>query len=580
LTSQTREPNLTDATLRRETDSLTAKHIICAFCALFLFNLLLRVFYLRYDFVNGDEAVRALTAIRVLEGARLYSEIVTDKPPGATLFYAGVFALFGRSMVAVHLAATVWNFLTSIVVWLIASRFTTRRAGIWAAFLFVYFSTNYLTQDMMAANTELLMVLPYTASFYWFMKAQRTESGFGSPSRKARWSDQRPGALIIAGLLTGVAALFKQVAVLNLVFFALYEIGTVYLARSELRRSTATMSVSRLLVAVMGFSAVAAALAAWLAANGTQSDFWRYVVVLGTYYLDSLPAGLWLKYFAGRGLGYVLFNGALWMLATWTAVRSVRILKSSRGAQFGSGSYFHSGDTAFHLAVTLWGAASLAAVIPGGRFFGHYFIQALPALSLLGARGAELLAERLKDPPARVNARAAVALLAVLFLVGFIRSHHRTAVLAYETLTGARTSASATWGMTRREDEAQIVAEAVRREIGEGEPLYAWDYALDVYWRSRCRPASRYLTTYYITGSFAEGEMRLDASAKEFLAEARRNLVDDLRRTRPRLILDVNRGMRSLPYPEITEFLTKNYTEGAVIGPGVERRVTILRRKD
>ena len=44
----------------------------------------------------------------MLEGARLYADVVTDKPPGASLFYAAVFTVFGSSMKAVHLAATVW----------------------------------------------------------------------------------------------------------------------------------------------------------------------------------------------------------------------------------------------------------------------------------------------------------------------------------------------------------------------------------------------------------------------------------------------------------------------------------------
>src|SRR4051794_36448715 len=135
---------------------LTLRYVFLAFAGIFFLNLLLRVFYLRYDFVNGDEGMRALTATRLLEGARLYADVVTDKPPGATLFYAAVFALFGRSMKAVHLAAAVWNFATSVIIYLVAARFSNRRTGLWAALLFVYFSTNYLTQDVMAANTELL----------------------------------------------------------------------------------------------------------------------------------------------------------------------------------------------------------------------------------------------------------------------------------------------------------------------------------------------------------------------------------------------------------------------------------------
>src|SRR4030095_12461925 len=149
--------------------TITPGQLMLAFGGLFLLNLLLRVFYIRFDFVNGDEGVRALTAARMLEGARLYADVVTDKPPGASFFYATVFAMFGRSMKAVHAAAIVWNFATAVIVYLIATRFYNRRIALWAMLFFIYFSTNYFTQDMMAANTELLMALPYTAAFYVFM---------------------------------------------------------------------------------------------------------------------------------------------------------------------------------------------------------------------------------------------------------------------------------------------------------------------------------------------------------------------------------------------------------------------------
>ena len=198
-----------------------------AFGGLFLLNLLLRVFYIRYDFVNGDEGVRALSAVRILEGARLYVDVVTDKPPGASLFYAAVFAVFGRSMKAVHLAAIAWNFGTALIVFLIASRFYTRRMGLWAALLFVYFSTNYFTQDMMAANTELLMVLPYAAAFYFFMVSRETK---GSGRNALLVVSAR---LVAAGVLTGIAGLFKQIGVLNLMFFAFYEVLAVSKGRGN-----------------------------------------------------------------------------------------------------------------------------------------------------------------------------------------------------------------------------------------------------------------------------------------------------------------------------------------------------------
>src|SRR5712692_5573526 len=119
---------------------ITPSQLMLAFAGLFLLNLLLRVFYVRFDFVNGDEGVRALTAVRMLEGARLYADVVTDKPPGASLFYAALFAVFGPGMKAVHLAAIAWNFATSLVVYVIGARFYNKRIGLWAAMFFVYFS--------------------------------------------------------------------------------------------------------------------------------------------------------------------------------------------------------------------------------------------------------------------------------------------------------------------------------------------------------------------------------------------------------------------------------------------------------
>ena len=117
--------------------AITTGQLMLALGGLFLLNVLLRVFYIRYDFVNGDEGVRALTAVRMLEGARLYADVVTDKPPGASLFYAAVFTVFGSSMKAVHLAAIVWNFGTALVIYLIGTRFYSRRIGLWTALLFL-----------------------------------------------------------------------------------------------------------------------------------------------------------------------------------------------------------------------------------------------------------------------------------------------------------------------------------------------------------------------------------------------------------------------------------------------------------
>ncbi|HSF22759.1 MAG TPA: glycosyltransferase family 39 protein [Blastocatellia bacterium] len=554
---------------------LTTRRVLLAMAGLFLLNLLLRVFYLRYDFVNGDEGVRALSAMRMLEGARLYADVVTDKPPGASFFYAAVFAIFGRSMKAVHLAATVWNFATSLVVYVTASRFYGRRTALWAALFFVYFSTNYFTQDTMAANTELLMALPYTAAFYFFMLA-RTNLTDGTRARI--------GALVAAGFLTGIAAMFKQVGVLNLGVFALLEAGAMLRARKNEGggQRLIVLALARLSFVGAGFCAVLALFALWLLKIDALADFWRNGILLNLFYIDAGPAYLWLKFLLTRGASYVFFNATIWSLSIWAVVHAFqteRRRRQNRNGDEGDGRETPEA-TRFDLEVGLWTAVTLVGVGMGDRFFGHYFIAALPALSLLGARGGRLLWERLRVSPGGVRWKTAAAALAVLFTIGLLRSHHRTSVLAYESMTGSRTRWSADWGMSRRQEEAEIVSAFVRTKIAEGEPLYIWGYAHDVYWQTGCRPASRYLTPYYIDGRFVDAEATVAESGERFRREAAADLIEDLRNARPRLILDVYSSIQSLPHPELVKFIATDYRDAGVVGPDPERPFRVFELRD
>jgi hypothetical protein len=211
-----------------------------------------------------------------------------------------------------------------------------------------------------------------------------------------------------------------------------------------------------------------------------------------------------------------------------------------------------------------------------GRFFGHYFIPVLPALSLLAAEGVELLGQRMRDPVRKRSAWVTAAILGLLFLVGFARAHHRTAILAYETITGARTRWSERWGMTERQHEAELIADSLRGKIAKGEPLYIWGYAHDVYWRTGCRPASRYLTPYYIDGRFPDAEDKIVAADDQPWREASENLIEDLRRTRPRLILDVYGSINQLPFPHVVDFIDQNYRYEGNVGPDPSRPFSVL----
>lgn len=563
---------------------ITRRTALIALGCLLVLNLLLRVFYLRYQFLNGDETIRALTAVRLLDGGTLYVDVVTDKPPGATLFYAAVFALFGRSMTAVHLSAWVWNFLTAAVIYLIGRRFAGRRVGVLAAAIFVYFSTNYFTQDMMAANTELLMALPYTIAFLLFMLAQHD-----LPERDAEDIQinavRRYWLSVAAGLMAAAALIFKQVGVFILLFFAVYAAISAY---QKSRRDGRKVRLGSMLVAVyeklapagVGVILGVGSLLAWLYFTGALRGFWRYSVRMGAAYVGSLPPGLWLKFMTGRLGGYVLFNAALWMLALWAVIAFVRSRRRS-AEHLDTRPGNDGGADGFELSLVSWAAASMLGLFAGGRFFGHYFFALLPALSLLGARGLELMLGELRARRSSHRlVRLAVAVVILSLAIGFYRFHHRTAILAYETLTGTSSRFSESWGMTEREREAEEIARFVRERIGEGEPLYIWGFSLDVYWQSGCRPASRFLTPNYVAGHFYPELSRAEAPGDPFWRDAREQLIDDLRASRPRLILNTDEALYDLPFPEITEFIRDNYVYEGQIGSDPARPFLIFRLRE
>jgi hypothetical protein len=233
------------------------------------------------------------------------------------------------------------------------------------------------------------------------------------------------------------------------------------------------------------------------------------------------------------------------------------------------------------MATVVWTAASLAGVCAGGRFFGHYFFAVLPGLSLLGGCGLEQVAGSLRRDPRSTRTVTAAVVLLVLFLFSFYRFHHRTVVLAYETVTGTRTRFSRSWGMTQREIEAQDVARFVGQRVSPGEPLYVWGFSLDVYWWSGCRPASRFLTPNYLAGQFYPELAEASATANDpFWREAREQLIVDLSATRPRLILNTDQALYDLPFPEVREFIRQNYAYEGTIGSDPLRQFLVFRLKE
>ncbi|HYR50029.1 MAG TPA: glycosyltransferase family 39 protein, partial [Candidatus Eisenbacteria bacterium] len=141
--------------------------------------------------LDGDEAVYGSIAALMNTGGQLYgSGGVDNKPPGIFWVYAATFQAAGTyQMTAIHAVALAVIAATCVVVYMIGRDVAGVRTGLLAA-LFYGVLTAAGNPRLLAANTELFMMLPLTASVLLMLR------------RRWLWS----------GLLLVAAGAFRQVA--------------------------------------------------------------------------------------------------------------------------------------------------------------------------------------------------------------------------------------------------------------------------------------------------------------------------------------------------------------------------------
>src|SRR5256885_401416 len=360
------------------------------FFALLAFNFLLRIVYARFEFLlNPDELLWAVSAREFLAGKTLYKDVWLDKPPGATLIYAGVFAPTGVKMAAIRVFAPLYVFLTALVVRAVAKLLFDDRIGWMAAFLFSYLSVNYFPEAMILLNTELLMLLPLCAATWCFLRGLVRDN-------------DRVAYFIAAGMLTGIATVIKPVALFDLLLFAF----APFFPKS--RRDARTI-MSAAFSTGAGLILVLAAFYLILDLAEAREAFVRDALLTGAHYITDQTWGETLRRSSGL-LFYAGYNLPFFILA------AIAWPKRKPGSW-----------------IWVWLLASFLGAAAGRRFYGHYFIQLLPPLAILSAVGLNAFLKQLRSRP-NFARRAAAAVLVLLTIFSVYRFQERTIVVAWARL--------------------------------------------------------------------------------------------------------------------------------------------------
>lgn len=471
--------------------------------------------------LDSDEAIYASIAALANAGGRLYAEGgVDNKFPGIYLTYAAVFRLFGPyAMTAVHALALLVILATSLVLSRIARR-VGATWGAWVAALLYGMLTTFYYPKMLAANTEVFMTLPLALSVLVSLP-DRHGKARGLP------------LLLLSGFLVGIATMYRQLAVLNvLLCAAVAMIGPTRGKGARLARAAAPF---------LGAAMSLGGLAAIFAIDGNLDDFWFWgITAPATRYL---PLGWTYTWPALDLLGMLAVMGIPVGLCLRRA-RRARVVRTEERVLW------------------LWLGLGLLAILVLWRFHPHYVIHVLPPVVVLAALEVEALVPSAAAILTLSLGRVLVAVLALECLVFFVLA------LLLEPIAG---------GLSPPKPDYPRVAEYARSRTHEGDRIFVWGAYAPLYVLSGRLPASRFV-------GFMRGCPRVPsvplAKCWDSGPETWPLLAQDLTQTPAELILDTASAdygsfgtypMKNVPV--LADLIAKKYTlETRVDGVDVYRR--------
>lgn len=199
----------------------------------------------------------------------------------------------------------------------------------------------------------------------------------------------------------------------------------------------------------------------------------------------------------------------------------------------------------------LWLAAAVVPVVAGLRFFGHYYLELVPPLVLLATRG--LTSSWLSTRGWVTVAVAGVTIASTAAFLG----------LAFVD------------GNTRDTRIALDVGRFLATHTTSGQRVLVWGQAPEAYWSSGRRPATRFATTGFLTGSTG-GRPPAQVGPRFAVPGAWTDFLTDLRRHPPVLIADMStadqRHAAQYPprrYAQFASFLTRGHWRRVATVDGV-----------
>ena len=465
--------------------------------------------------LQTDEGIYGYMAWSMPHGLVPYKDIYDHKPPGIYLLYRLAFLFFEPTALSIKVFATIYTLGTVLALFFLAKNLAGNTAGYLAALLFAIFSCGPKIEGG-GVNTEIFMILPYTLAAYSLFRAVETN---------------RRRDFLLTGLWTGLATTIKQVAVVNLLWVGAYLSFRLW---QERQSNAAVQTGKNGLLVLIGATLPWIPYGLYFYLKDALSQFFYWQV---SYNLNYVAKGY------QSIANYAVFNyqtkdifhenGFLWLLAVAGAAWLWKELWKPAGA--GLEAKPQGWRWSVFFLMSTWPLFSFFGVALGGRFFGHYYIQTIPSLAVLGGLGCLYLYHQVRHRGLEIIRSPLSLVLTLLFAKAFLLFVITDAPF-YVKYNGDQISLNQY--RTPLFSVTRFIGNYLRPRTNPGDLVYVWAVNPEINFYAARRSPSPFLIP-----------LRTDKSALEEVMEA-------LYRSPPKYIV----AMQEMKwFPQLEKYVNQNY---------------------
>jgi Dolichyl-phosphate-mannose-protein mannosyltransferase len=292
-----------------------------------------------------DEGSYSYMGQLLTEGKLPYQYFYETKFPGIFYCYAAIVAIFGKTVGGMHLGFMVVNLLSTALVFLIGRLLFDTRAAVATAVAFIVLSLCKNASGF-AAQSEHLVVFWAMLGLYSTLCAIKS----------GKWLEY-----IFAGFFLGMALLIKQSGV----FFALA--AGLFMVFHYLKPLNVKAIFTNGLLMIGGFLLALGLFMGIIAAQGGWNEMMYWIFTHSKLYVSGIPFDFGMQLLNGTIKNLNKDYMAYWVMAGLGVVTV----------------WLTSLDFYKKIGIGILLLLAFGSTAPGMRFYGHYFIQFMPALAIL-----------------------------------------------------------------------------------------------------------------------------------------------------------------------------------------------------